>query len=156
VDRGADFASIPWPREFDRRDLADENRQPGAITVNISRCDRFTRIVDMTPMPHQGPLSAAAAVEVAATLKALSDPVRLRLFSLIASNSDGEICVCDLAGKFDVTQPTISHHLKKLRVGGLVDQERRGTWIFYSVPPAVLIGLSSLLDVIPQPAVYAD
>jgi ArsR family transcriptional regulator, arsenate/arsenite/antimonite-responsive transcriptional repressor len=97
------------------------------------------------PSSFSGPLSAEDAVAVAGMLKALSDPVRLRLFSLIASSPEGEICVCDLAEEFDLTQPTISHHLRKLRESGLVDQERRGTWVFYSVPPAALIELSVLL-----------
>ncbi len=67
--------------------------------------------------------------------KALSDPVRLRLLSLIASHEGGEACVCDLTGPFDVSQPTISHHLKVLREAGLVGSERRGTWVYYWVLP---------------------
>ena len=63
--------------------------------------------------------------------KALADPVRLRLLSLIASHEGGEACVCDLTGPFDVSQPTISHHLKVLKQAGLIDSERRGTWVYY-------------------------
>lgn len=59
----------------------------------------------------------------------LADPVRLRLLSLIASHEGGEACVCDLTGPFDVSQPTISHHVKVLREAGLVGSERRGTWV---------------------------
>ena len=73
--------------------------------------------------------------------KALGDPVRLRLLSLIASATraeGGEVCVCDLTGAFDVQQPTISHHLRVLREAGLVDCERRGTWVYYWVLPGAL------------------
>ena len=81
------------------------------------------------------PLSVDAAVDVAAKLKALSDPVRLRLFSLVASHAGGEACVCDISGGFDVSQPTISHHLKVLRDAGLLTSERRASWVYYSVVP---------------------
>ena len=62
--------------------------------------------------------------------KALADPIRLRLLSIITS-AGGEICVCDITPQFDVSGPTISHHLKVLREAGLVDCERRGTWVYY-------------------------
>src|SRR4051794_24750297 len=75
------------------------------------------------------PMRAEQAEHVAGLLKALSDPVRLRLMSMIAAAD--EACVCDLTGPFDVSQPTISHHLKVLRDAGLVESERRGTWVFY-------------------------
>jgi ArsR family transcriptional regulator, arsenate/arsenite/antimonite-responsive transcriptional repressor len=67
--------------------------------------------------------------KVAALLKALADPVRLRLMSLIAAAD--EACVCDLTSTFTVSQPTISHHLRILREAGLVEAERRGTWVYY-------------------------
>ncbi|MDH6115232.1 ArsR family transcriptional regulator [Kitasatospora sp. MAP12-15] len=92
------------------------------------------------------PLGDEAAVELARMFKALADPVRLRLLSLIASHEGGEACVCDLTGPFDVSQPTISHHLKVLREAGLVDSERRGTWVYYWVLPAALARLSALLE----------
>lgn len=82
---------------------------------------------------------------LAPVFKALADPVRLRLFSLIASFDGGEACVCDLTGEFDVSQPTISHHLKVLRDAGLVESERRGTWVYYWVLPDALARLSTLL-----------
>jgi ArsR family transcriptional regulator, arsenate/arsenite/antimonite-responsive transcriptional repressor len=74
-------------------------------------------------------MSADQAELVAGLLKALSDPIRLRLMSLIAAAD--EACVCDLTAPFEVSQPTISHHLKVLREAGLVDCERRGTWVWY-------------------------
>jgi ArsR family transcriptional regulator, arsenate/arsenite/antimonite-responsive transcriptional repressor len=75
-------------------------------------------------------LDTAQAAEGAAVFKALADPVRLRLLSIIAS-AGGEVCVCDITPNFDVSGPTISHHLKVLREAGLVDCERRGTWVYY-------------------------
>ncbi len=92
------------------------------------------------------PLSARAAGDLAIGFKALGDPVRLRLLSLIASHEGGEACVCDLTEAFDVTGPTISHHLKVLREAGLIEGERRGTWIYYRLVPRALGALSSLLD----------
>jgi ArsR family transcriptional regulator, arsenate/arsenite/antimonite-responsive transcriptional repressor len=91
------------------------------------------------------PLSAEAAIQLAATLKALSDPVRLRLLSVVASHDGGEACVCDLSAGIEVSQPTISHHLKVLRTAGLLNSERRGSWVYYRVNPTVLQQLSQLL-----------
>ena len=79
--------------------------------------------------------------------KALGDPVRLRLLSLIASPPGGVACVCEISATFDVSQPTISHHLKLLRSAGLLDCERRGTWVYYWVIPSALQQLSSVLHV---------
>ncbi len=72
----------------------------------------------------------------------MGDPVQLRLLSLIASHAGGEACVCDL---FDLTGPTISHHLKVLREAGLITGQRRGTWIYYRVQPELLGRLSEVL-----------
>ncbi|VEG39189.1 putative transcriptional regulator [Mycolicibacterium flavescens] len=101
------------------------------------------------------PLSMAAAADIAAKLKALSDPVRLRLFSLVASHAGGEACVCDISGDFDVTQPTISHHLKVLKDAGLLASERRGSWVYYSVRTETLMTLSSLLSTVADEAATA-
>ncbi|MCP2160151.1 transcriptional regulator, ArsR family [Williamsia serinedens] len=79
--------------------------------------------------------------------KALADPVRLRLLSLVASHEGGEACVCDISPTFDLSQPTISHHLKVLRSAGLLDCERRGTWVYYWIVPAAAQRLSTVLDV---------
>lgn len=89
-------------------------------------------------------LDPAGAVEGAAVFKALSDPIRLRLMSIIAS-AEGETCVCDLTGQFDVSGPTISHHLRVLREAGLVDCERRGTWVYYWPMRERLQWISALL-----------
>ncbi|QCB50960.1 transcriptional regulator [Rhodococcus sp. PAMC28707] len=91
------------------------------------------------------PLSADWAGDLARMFKALGDPARLRLLSLIASHAGGEACVCDISDSFDLSQPTISHHLKVLREAGLLDCERRGTWVYYWVIPAALQQLSSVL-----------
>ena len=91
------------------------------------------------------PLSAQAAVELATQLKALADPVRLRLLSVVASHSGGQACVCDISEGFEVSQPTVSHHLKVLRNAGLLDSERRGSWVYYQVIPEALQRLSDLL-----------
>jgi ArsR family transcriptional regulator, arsenate/arsenite/antimonite-responsive transcriptional repressor len=92
-------------------------------------------------------LGESRAAELAAMFKALGDPVRLRLLSLIASHPGGEACVCEISATFDVSQPTISHHLKLLRAAGLLDCERRGTWVYYWVIPSALQQLSSVLHV---------
>ncbi len=92
------------------------------------------------------PLSVEAATQLAATLKALSDPVRLRLLSVVASHEGGEACVCDLSAGIELTQPTISHHLKVLRTAGLLDSERRASWVYYRVNQTVLQQLSQLLE----------
>jgi ArsR family transcriptional regulator len=107
--------------------------------------DEGEALVCCSPLVRE-PLGEEAAVDLAKMFKALSDPVRLRLLSLIASHEGGEACVCDLTGPFDVSQPTISHHLKVLREAGLVGSERRGTWVYYWVLPAALAKLSALLQ----------
>ncbi len=93
------------------------------------------------------PLSIEAAAEIAGKLKALADPVRLRLFSLVASHVGGEACVCDISAGLDVKQPTISHHLKVLKEAGLLASERRASWVYYSVVPDALRTLAMVLDV---------
>ena len=91
------------------------------------------------------PLTADAAERIAPLLKALADPVRLRLLSLVAAHADGEACVCDLNEAFDLSQPTISHHLKVLHEAGLLDRAKRGTWVYYSVRREALADLGALL-----------
>jgi ArsR family transcriptional regulator len=100
---------------------------------------------EVTPLVRQ-PLTTEAAAELAGVFKALSDPVRLRLLSVVAGHAGQEVCVCDLSEGFDVGQPTISHHLKVLRGAGLLSSERRGSWVYHRIEPAVLRRLSRLLD----------
>ena len=92
---------------------------------------------------------------LARVFKAIGEPVRLRLLSLIASHAGGEACVCDLTGAFELSGPTISHHLKVLREAGVIDGERRGTWIYYRVRPDTLRLVSDALAPAEAPAVSA-
>jgi ArsR family transcriptional regulator len=91
------------------------------------------------------PLHAAGAEELAALFKAVADPVRLRLLSMIACHPGGESCVCDLTPAFDMTAPSISYHLKILREAGLITSERRGTWVYYRIMPEVMARMSGVL-----------
>ncbi|MER0480525.1 metalloregulator ArsR/SmtB family transcription factor [Streptomyces sp. Edi2] len=91
------------------------------------------------------PLDEEQAAELSKVFKALGDPVRLRLLSMIASRAGGEVCVCDLTPAFDLSQPTISHHLKHLRQAGLIDSERRGTWVYYRLLPQMTDRLAGIL-----------
>lgn len=97
------------------------------------------------PLPEE-PLAAEQAAELSAMFKALGDPVRLRLLSMIASRTEGEVCVCELTPAFELSQPTISHHLKLLRQAGLVDCERRGTWVYYWVRPETTDRMAAMLS----------
>jgi ArsR family transcriptional regulator len=99
-----------------------------------------------TPLVTEA-LTEESAANLARAFKALGDPVRLRLLSLIAARAGGEVCVCELTDAFTVSGPTISHHLKVLREAGLIDCQRRGTWVYYWIVPAKLAALSQLLDV---------
>ena len=92
------------------------------------------------------PIDEASAAGLALVFKALGDPVRLRLVSLIGAREGGEVCVCDLTSAFDLSQPTISHHLKVLREAGLIDSERRGTWVYYRLVPTALERMAALLS----------
>jgi ArsR family transcriptional regulator, arsenate/arsenite/antimonite-responsive transcriptional repressor len=97
-----------------------------------------------SPLSAQ-PLSAEQAEQVAPLLKALADPVRLRLMSLVASHVGGEACVCDLNDAFALSQPTISHHLKVLHDSGLLDREKRGVWVYYRARTEALASLGALI-----------
>jgi len=92
------------------------------------------------------PLSVDQAAHVSTLLKALADPVRLRLMSLVVSSDDGEVCVCDLTEAFELSQPTISHHLKVLHDAGLLDREKRSTWVYYRARNDVLDTIATLIS----------
>lgn len=87
----------------------------------------------------------AEARRMAGVAKALGDPIRLQLVDVLRKHA-GKVCVCELVPLFDVSQPTLSHHLKKLRDAGIVDSERRGLWAYYYVLPDSLKELSSWLS----------
>jgi ArsR family transcriptional regulator len=112
-----------------------------------------SKLLELTPVQTvaccsplvSSPLSAESAERISPLLKALADPVRLRLLSLVAAHADGEACVCDLNEAFDLSQPTISHHLKVLHEVGLLDRAKRGTWVYYAVRRDALADLATLL-----------
>ncbi|MDO7867884.1 ArsR/SmtB family transcription factor [Nocardioides jiangxiensis] len=112
-----------------------------------------TNALDLTPTQAatccspltSTPLTSEQAADVVPLLKALADPVRLRLLSLVAAHEGGEACVCDLNDAFDLSQPTISHHLKVLHEAGLLGREKRGTWVYYSVRRDVLQDIATLI-----------
>ena len=91
------------------------------------------------------PLSETDAATLAKRFAVLADPARLRLLSLIAAQDDGEVCACELVEPIGRSQPTVSHHLKVLREAGLVEGERRGTWVWYRVLPDALADLRTTL-----------
>ena len=91
------------------------------------------------------PLGAEDAVALARTLKALADPARLRLLSLVAAHEGGEACVCDLTEPLGLTQPTVSHHLKVLVEAGLLTRDKRGVWAYYALVPGALDSLAGVL-----------
>jgi ArsR family transcriptional regulator, arsenate/arsenite/antimonite-responsive transcriptional repressor len=123
---------------FDRcqgRSVSNQERLLVELADAVGCCEPLAR----------EPLSAEQAVALSRVFKALGDPVRLRLLSLIASHEGGEACVCDLSGVFDLSGPTISHHLKVLREADLIVGERRGTWVYYRVLPDALARLAGVL-----------
>ena len=89
-------------------------------------------------------MSEEHANSVAPLLKALADPVRLRLMSIVLSHEGGEACVCDLTPAFELSQPTISHHLKVLHDSGLLNREKRGVWVYYQARPEAMQAMMGL------------
>ena len=97
------------------------------------------------------PLSAEAAENLSGLLKALADPTRLRLMSLVMAHEGAEACVCELTEPLDLSQPTVSHHLKVLAEAGLLARDKRGVWVYYRVVPETLAALRVVLDWPPVP-----
>jgi ArsR family transcriptional regulator, arsenate/arsenite/antimonite-responsive transcriptional repressor len=97
-----------------------------------------------TPLLRE-PINADQADELARLLKALADPTRLRLVSMVAAHEGGEACVCELTGPLGLTQPTISHHLKILVGAGIFTRDKRGVWAYYALIPAAMDALSAVL-----------
>lgn len=91
------------------------------------------------------PISPANAVSLAASLKALADPGRLRILSMVAAHADGEACVCDITEPLGLSQPTVSHHLKVLVDAGYLDRTKRGTWAYFRIVPGSLDAVAGLL-----------
>ena len=102
-----------------------------------------------TPLSRE-PMTEPQAARVAPLLKALADPVRLRLMSMVLSHDGGEACVCDLTPAFELSQPTISHHLKVLHESGLLAREKRGVWVYYRARPEAMAAMLSLFGSAPS------
>lgn len=109
------------------------------------REEKQARPVDCVPLSISSPLGRAEAENLARVLKAVADPTRLQLISLIKSAPKGEACVCDLTTPLGLRQPTVSHHLKVLMEVGLLERERRATWMWYTLVPGALDSLGKLL-----------
>lgn len=88
------------------------------------------------------------AASLARSMKALADPARLRILSMIAAHQDGEACVCDLTEPLGLSQPTVSHHLKVLMEAGFLDRTKRGTWAYYRITHGSLDAVSSFLTTV--------
>ena len=99
---------------------------------------------------QSSPLTQAEAEQLAAAFRAIADPARLRLLSLLASSPGGEACVCDLVEPLRLSQPTVSHHLKLLYEAGLLAREKRGLWVYYRLIPE---RLQALRDALGAPAI---
>lgn len=108
-------------------------------------------LVCCSPLGRE-PISAAGAVELAGMLKALADPARLRLLSLIQSHEDGEACVCELTEPLGLSQPTVSHHLKVLHDAGLISRRKKATWVYYRAVPERLAALAEVITPVAVPA----
>ncbi len=114
----------------------------------VSRVEGLELVADLATCcsPITGEvLETAAAQRLAGVLKALAEPTRLRLVSLIAAHDDAEACVCDLTDPVGLTQPTVSHHLKILVDAGLLEREQRGKWAYYRLVPGALDALAGML-----------
>jgi ArsR family transcriptional regulator len=116
-----------------------QTRPRADLPAIVTRPRRWSTLV-AEPLPEE------RCTQLAQVFRALGDPIRVRLLSLIASHPGGEMCVCELVGAFDLTQPAISHHLKVLRAAGLVASERRGTWVYYRVRAGWTEALQGFID----------
>ena len=109
------------------------------VSTSTTRCPVCVPSLSAEPLPRE------EAERLARLLKAVADPTRLQLLSLIQASSTGEACVCDLTEPFDLSQPTVSHHLKIMVEAGILHRERRGSWAYYSVNPDGLQDLTAVL-----------
>lgn len=119
-------------------------RQYRCVSNSVLTLTPVETVACCSPLSRE-PLTRDQADQIAPLLKALADPVRLRLMSMVASHEGGEACVCDLTGAFDLSQPTISHHLKVLHEVGLLDRTKRGVWVYYRARSEALVGLGALI-----------
>jgi len=115
------------------------------MTYTLPLEPRSDALICCTPLARE-PLSAEDAAELAGVLKAIADPTRLRLLSLIQAHENGEACVCDLTDPVGLAQPTVSHHLRVLLDAGLVTRTKRGTWAYYKAVPDRLAALAAVIS----------
>ena len=126
------------------------------MAVNIDYYQYMPTLLDVTDVTSAGagacctplvrePLTAAEAEQLALTMKALADPTRLRLLSIVAASENAEACVCDLIEPVGLSQPTVSHHLKILTTAGFLTRSKRGTWAYFRLVPGALDEVSRLL-----------
>jgi ArsR family transcriptional regulator, arsenate/arsenite/antimonite-responsive transcriptional repressor len=121
-------------------------RYTGRVTAAAARPAAALPLADECCAPLlREPITASQAADLARMLKALADPVRLRLVSMVAAHEGGEACVCELTGPLGLTQPTISHHLKVLVDAGIFTRDKRGVWAYYALVPSALDTLASVL-----------
>jgi ArsR family transcriptional regulator len=116
--------------------MTQKSHQLAAIPVLLAEC--------CSPVLGEV-LTVTEAESLAAVLKAIAEPTRLRLVSLVAAHADGEACVCDLTEPVGLSQPTVSHHLKILVDAGVLQREQRGKWAYYKLVPETLVSVSDLL-----------
>lgn len=112
--------------------------------VNTLEVRDVSAVTCCAPLVRE-PLTQSDAEQLAQTLKALADPARLRLLSIVAASADQEACVCDLIEPVGLSQPTVSHHLKVLTEAGFLTRSKRGTWAYYALVPAALNRVSDRL-----------
>ena len=121
----------------------------GQVTTSAADIQDRTALplADMCCAPLlREPITAGQAADLARLLKALADPTRLRLVSMVAAHEDGEACVCDLTEPLGLTQPTVSHHLKILVEAGIFTRDKRGVWAYYALVPSAMDALSAVLS----------
>ena len=127
------------------------------MTVLAAGTPELLPILDCAPLLSGAPLDEAAAARLAALLRVLADAGRLRILSLIQSQPSREACVCHLTDALGLSQPTVSHHLRVLFEAGLVQRERRASWVYYRTVPGALAQLSEALgEVDPTPPAGSD
>ena len=115
------------------------------MSVNMCCMKNLNLVEDCCPPVLEDALPEADAGRLAGAFKVLGDPARLRLLSLIGSRDNGEACGCELIEPLGLSQPTVSHHLKVLHEAGLLEREKRGTWVYYRVAPGPLASLADAL-----------
>jgi ArsR family transcriptional regulator len=116
---------------------------PLMFTQTLTLTDVSAAAADCTTPLARAPLGAADADALSRSLKALADPARLKLVSIVAASADREACVCDLTEPLDLSQPTVSHHLKVLVDAGILERDKRGTWAYYRVVDGALDGIAA-------------